>query len=304
MEENTAELFDYLRVIWKRKILIIVVTLVCMGVGVGVKARKFWTKLPPATSYHTTVVVKVGQKLQLTFSNAVLLPVELPGSLVETIVIRFGDKAKEAGYLFEVKRLGEINMLKLIMKGPDSGVEKVLKEIVDKLIEEHSIMQKNSAIPYVNYIKKLEADAKMIQENIAIIESTIITMKSKEKQSMEYMKSKEGYGDKPDKFSEDRSVIWNMLYLKTIDKEIDLSRSRQNLRDIQWQLLVHRTTIGGIEDSSTKIYGKMKTTVVKPKEKSTANIFILAVIAGLIISIFIAFFIEYIEESKLKEKRK
>ena len=49
MEEDTVELFDYFRVIWKRKILIIVITLVCtgigVGVGVGVKVNGKWTQL-------------------------------------------------------------------------------------------------------------------------------------------------------------------------------------------------------------------------------------------------------------------
>ena len=49
MEENTVDLFDYIRVIWKRKILIIVVTLVCLGVGVGVGVKNSRSKPLPNT---------------------------------------------------------------------------------------------------------------------------------------------------------------------------------------------------------------------------------------------------------------
>jgi capsular polysaccharide biosynthesis protein len=60
MEGNNVELFDYLRVIWKRKILIIVMTLVSIVVVVvGVMYSR--TKLP--VTYKAVAVVKIGQKV-------------------------------------------------------------------------------------------------------------------------------------------------------------------------------------------------------------------------------------------------
>jgi hypothetical protein len=103
----------------------------------------------------------------------------------------------------------------------------------------------------------------------------------------------------------DLSVIWNMLYLKTIDKEIDLSKSRQDLRNIQWQLLVHRTTIESLKKYNTRVVGEISMkSVVKNSKESSTNIIIVAVVAGLIMSLFIAFFWEYIEESKARRKGK
>jgi len=131
----------------------------------------------------------------------------------------------------------------------------------------------------------------------------MIKMKNKEEKYLEYM-DKNMEEAMPDKQIMDRSVIWNMLYLKTIDKEIDLNNSRQRLRDIQWQLLVHRTTIGSIDDYSTKMVGKMKSTVTKKKATSNINAITIAGVAGLILSLFIAFFWEYIEESKSRRKGK
>jgi len=72
MEEDTVELFDYLRVIWKRKILIIVVILVCLGIGVGVGVKNSTSK-SPVTLYHAEEVVKIGKKLNLA-PLLVLLP--------------------------------------------------------------------------------------------------------------------------------------------------------------------------------------------------------------------------------------
>ena len=112
------------------------------------------------------------------------------------------------------------------------------------------------------------------------------------------------YVPEPDKQIMERSVIWNILYLKTIDKEIDLSKSRQRLRDIQWQLLVYRTTIGRVEDYSTKMVGKIKSISIEKKVRSNSTIIVMAGFAGLILSLFIAFLWEYIEESKSRRKGK
>ena len=101
------------------------------------------------------------------------------------------------------------------------------------------------------------------------------------------------------------SVIWNMLYLKTIDKEIDLGRSRQELREIQWKLLVHRTTIESLEKYSTGLIGKIKmSTSVMTKPLRPGKNIMVAAVAGLILSLFIAFFMEYIVESTSKRKEK
>ena len=300
MEENTAELLDYFSVIWKRKILIIVVILVCTGVGVGVGVKNSISKQLPA-SYSSTVSIKIGKKVSINLTSASLTPVVSPGFLEKTINLTYGEKVREAGYYLEAAEIAEISMLILSMKGPDKGVEIVLKEVVDMLIEEHRRKAKDNDLAYANFIQKLEVDARMIQRNITVMETIMIKMKNKEEKYLEYM-DKNMEEAMPDKQIIDRSVIWNMLYLKTIDKEIDLNNSRQRLRDIQWQLLVHRTTIGSIDDYSTKMVGKIKSTPTE--EISNKNAITIAGVAGLILSLFIAFFWEYIEESKSRRKGK
>jgi uncharacterized protein involved in exopolysaccharide biosynthesis len=95
-----------------------------------------------------------------------------------------------------------------------------------------------------------------------------------------------------------------MLYLKTIDLERDLRGSRNDLRNTQWQLILYKTSIGDRKKYNTEVIGKAKNTTVTPKEKSRIHIIIVAGVAGLIMSLFIAFFLEYIEESKLRRKGK
>jgi len=300
MEENTVELIDYLRVIWKRGKLIIVVTLVCTVAGVGV-AMNSRSKVLPATLYGASTYVKIGKKVAMSSTNVFLVPVEIPEDLAKTIPLRYDEKVKkDQGYHLEVKMIGE-SILQLTLDGRDKGVERVLGEIVDMLIEEHRIKAENSASAYESFIIKLEADAKMIEENISLIESSIISMRNKEEMYIDYMDSRveEKLGEKK---TGDLSVVWNMLYLKTIDKEIDLSRSRQNLRNIQWQLLVYQTTIGSFNDYNTEKSGKIKLTATAPRVKSSINTVIAAGVAGLIMSLFIAFFMEYIEGAKSRIK--
>ena len=96
-----------------------------------------------------------------------------------------------------------------------------------------------------------------------------------------------------------------MLYLKTIDRERDLSNSRSALRKIQQQLSIHRITLGNLEEYKTKLVGEVKSAALKPDEaKSSKQKIMLAGIASLIMALFIAFIVEYIEESKLRRKGK
>jgi hypothetical protein len=103
--------------------------------------------------------------------------------------------------------------------------------------------------------------------------------------------------------SGDRSAFLNMLYLKTIDKERELSGKWARLREIQRQLIMQQITLGNLEEYKTELVGKIRSSAIEPKKKKHSTI-ALAVVAGLIMSLFIAFFMEYIEESKSKRKGK
>jgi hypothetical protein len=306
MEENTVELYDYFRVIWKRKILIIVVTLVGIVVGVVMKSR---SKLPPVTSYQADVVVKIGQKLLFTPTSGIsttVVYIEPPESLAVTLPLKHGFKVKDAlGYHLVVKRIGVTSMLNLTLKGPDMGVEKVLNEIGDMLVDEHSRKTEVSVAAYTSFIKKLEADINMYQENIAVAEASIKEIKRRGGVHLEDMVVSAAE-IKEEKSGGGRTAFMNMLYLKTIDLERDLRGSRNDLRNTQWQLILYKTSIGDRKKYNTEMIRKVKSTAVTPKEKkkSTMHMIIVAGVAGLIMSLFIAFFSEYLEESKSRRKGK
>jgi len=305
MEENTVELYDYFTVIWKRKILIIVVTLVGIGVGVGVGVNNSRSRLP--VTYQADVIVKIGQRLILTPSSGVSAVsdyIESPGGLVGIIPRKYGFKVEETpGYHLDVKQIGAVPMLKLILKGPDRGVERVLKEIVDMLIDDHRRKTNASNVLYTGYIKKLGTDINMFQENIAINEGTIKELKRRGGMHLENMVTT-GTETKEERDGGGKSAFLNMLYLKTIDQERELSRNRSDLRNTQWQLIMYQTTIGDREKYKTMMVGVVKIIALKPKVKGVSNIIIVAGVAGLIMSLFIAFLTEYIVESRSKRKWK
>ena len=307
MEENTVELFDYFRVIWKRKILIIVVTLVCLLIGVGILVKNSRSKPLRVASYAAEAVVKVGRKLILTPDSGVsssIVYIEPPESLAVTIPLKHGFKVEDTlGYHLDVKRIGNTAMLKLNLKGPDKGVKRVLEEVIGVLIDEHSSKTAASIAAYANFIKKLEADADMFHENIASAETSIKEIKRRGGAHLEDMVISEAE-TRERKSKGGQSAFMNMLYLKTVDLERSLRGSRKDLRDTQWQLIQYQASIGDRKKYDTEKIGEVKYAIVITKEKAAANAIIIGGVVGLIMSLFIAFFMEYIEESKSKRKGK
>jgi len=294
-------LFDYLRVIWKRKILIIVVTLVCTVAAAVVATVD--SRQEPLVTYTADTVVKIGKKVKLVPSSSVVEEyIVNPASLVETIPLNYGIKAeKDTGYHLDVKMIDRLAMIKLTMKGPDKGVERVLKEVVDMLIDEHRIMAKESVFVYKTFMKDMETDAKMLKKSIFEIDKSIKKMKTKEE---EYLQNIELTAEvkSGDRTGGDRSAFLNMLYLKTIDRERDLTNSWATLRNIRRQLSMHKITLSNLEEYKTEMVGEIRSSAIEQKKKKQYTA--LAVVTGIIMSLFIAFFMEYIEESKSKRKGK
>ncbi len=83
MEEDTIELVDYLRVIWKRKILIIVGTLVCMVAAAVISLR-----LPEI--YRAEALISIGKTLDPSSSSSSLASIDTPGNLTKSIPAEYG----------------------------------------------------------------------------------------------------------------------------------------------------------------------------------------------------------------------
>ena len=307
MEEKAFELYDYLRVIWKRKILIIAVTLVCIVVGAVVAIVN--SAQEPLVVYLADAVVKIGKKVELVLSEKSSSPVvsyiENPQDMMVTIPLLLDRRVKGAsGYHLDVELVGALTMLKLTLSGLDEGVERVLGELVDMLLDKHRTKVEDSMIAYNNFIKRLEVDAEMLGKNIDNIDADINEMKKREEEYMVRV-DRPGAGTKEGVVGGDRSAYLNMLYLKSIDRQKDLSNAWKDLRVIQRQLITHQITLGNLEDYKTEVVSVIKSTAIVHNEvERERNVIAVAGVAGLIMSLCIAFFIEYIEESKSRRKGK
>jgi hypothetical protein len=279
------------------------IVLVGAVVGVGVVYSR--PKLP--VTYKAVAFVKIGQKVSLAQKTGVSSPdeyIENPINLTATIPLRYGMKAKEIpGYHLDIKKVGAaLSMLELILEGPDKGVEGVLKEIIDMMIDDHRITTKASIVAYTNFVRKLEADAKMYQDNIASIHASLKEIKRREGAYLEKMAVKEAQ-TKKGKRGDERTAFLNMLYLKTIDQGTNLRENQEKLSNVQYQLIRHQTTIGNLGKYKTEMIGKIKRTAVKPKKTEKIAIAVGGV-TGLIMSLCIVFLMEYIVESKSRRKGK
>ena len=135
-QEDTVELIDYLRVIWKRKILIIVGTLVCIVAG-GVMTLRL-----PVT-YHAEVLMRIGKTVNIdsgSFSPSphfVLL--DTLENLVKTIPVEYALEDEEAlGYDLNVEVVKGTSLIKIVLEGPDERKTKELfNEVVEKLTADH-----------------------------------------------------------------------------------------------------------------------------------------------------------------------
>jgi len=305
MEENTVELFDYLRVIWKRKILIIVVTLVCIGVGAGVGVMNSMSKPKLPVTYCAEAVVKIGRKVNLAPFTGVASSVdyiESPANLVTIVPLKFWPKVKDASrYHLEVEQIGNLGMLKIIIKGHDRGIKRGLGKLVDMLIDDHRILAEISVVSYKDLLKKMKEDAEMLKEEIVVLDVSVKEMRKREEEylvDVDTIKSEAKIGG-------DRSAFLNMLYLKTVDKERELITTKRDLRYINRKLLKHRITLGNLQEYRTEKFGEIKITAIEPKEeKRGTSTIAVGGVAGLIMSLFIAFLVEYIDESKSKRKGK
>ncbi len=276
MKEYSIELFGSLRVIWKRKILIIVGTLVCMVAGGIVNLR-----LPEI--YRAEALISIG-KVVASHSPSLepsLAPFDTHENLTKSIPAEYGlnDEEETLKYPLKVEMVRAavkgVYLIKAIQEGPDrKRVEKLLKGVVNRLIDDHIRKIESSIQPYRILIGKLETDIKMIQKDIAQWEVQL------EKMNIE----------KTDPVA-------------VVMAQDNLWQRGTDLRNNQQSLLLYRSVVDRLKEYKTKVIGGVTAgkTPVKPMKK--LNVMIGGVV-GLTMSLFLAFFIEYLGKVMEREKKK
>lgn len=126
MEENELGFIDYLSMIWKRKILVIVVTSVCLAIGVAMQ-------LMVPVKYRADVLIKIGKGI----TTSVPTPLEEPKTLCTTIPVEYG-RNLGTGYRISVDTVGATPLIKIKVDGADERQTKeYLKEVVELIVADH-----------------------------------------------------------------------------------------------------------------------------------------------------------------------
>ena len=304
MKEDTVELTDLFRVIWRRKVLIVAGTLVCIVVGAVMSLRL-------SETYRSEAVIKIGKKMEfrshIRGMPSSLIYFESLSDLVKTIPVKYGLSKKETlGYHLGAETFGGPSMIKIILKGPDRGTERILKEIANRLIDDHHRMAADSITPYKDQIKILEADARESQDNIAETDGRLKTAKSIQKMIQDRIAVKEKMKGGASGVGVDmEAASIEMLYLRMensyrrIDSNEGLLRKvRRNLWDTQRELIKIRTFLDSFEKHRTEMIGEVKNiTVNVDKSRKIVR----AGVVGLIMFIFLAFFVEYLARARERE---
>ena len=162
MESDEIELIDYLRVIWKQKVFIIVGFLVCVVVTWVVSLR-----LPDM--YRADALVSVGMIPGSSSKSSSLVPIDTPANLVKTIPVEYGSAnyGKDLDYILRVEQANGTTLVSIILEGPNRRkVEEIIKGVVGKLVGDHLEILKRFIRPYKTLIEELEIDFKRVQKNL------------------------------------------------------------------------------------------------------------------------------------------
>ncbi|MCP4265411.1 MAG: hypothetical protein GY777_07535 [Candidatus Brocadiaceae bacterium] len=292
-DEDEIELNDYLKVIWERKILIIVGVLASIVLGVVISLKS------PVT-YRSDAIVNVGKKVELQGSLSVddfsfsLVPLEKPSELTKSILIQYG-KAPQGGFWFETILVPGTSMIKIISKGPDGRTEKYVKELVKKLIDDHRRIAKASSSGYELSIEALRVEIEEMQESIAVHGEKLKKEKNMEKQIIQALSVKEtNTGGTKDV----DIALMDVLYRKVVHIEKQIRKDRAHLSGIRRQLLMFELLLSELERSSTTLVDEVENTVIKPNVKRGT---VIAGFAGLIMFLFLAFLIEFLGAKKVRK---
>lgn len=127
MEEDEKVLFDYLCIIWEQKIIIIVLTLVCIVIGVIMSLRLSGT-------CNAKVLVRIGVGITTTVPTLL----DEPKNLATTIPIEYGGDM-DTGYDISVEAQKGTPLISIRVAGPEKRkAEELLQKVVEQLIVDHN----------------------------------------------------------------------------------------------------------------------------------------------------------------------
>jgi|APSaa5957512535_1039671.scaffolds.fasta_scaffold50031_2 hypothetical protein len=318
MEEDGNELIDYLLVIWKRKILIIVGTLVCIVAGVAVS-------LMSPKKYQAEALMRIGKTVNTRFVSSSSSPspfilLDTVESLVKTIPIEYNLSKEALEYDLTVNVVNGTSLIEVILKGPDKKKTKeFVDEVVGKLMADHLCRTETSIQYYKTIIGNLKSDIEGIQGTLNVeqlaLKAMSINIEAEISIDMEKEMDVSMDVGKIDPITlmiiqnKKIEILDNILRRKELAKDNmlrmkqealgNLRESHLAIRSLQDDIFMHKLTINVLEENKTRQIGEVDIVTIRMNKKR--NI-MLAGGVGSIMFLLLAFCIEYVARSGEKIK--
>ncbi len=158
MEKDEIELIDYFRVIWKRKKLIVVGTLISIVIGVVM------SMLSPII-YRAEVAVKCGNNLSFKSSTFSSNFFDSATTLADSIPVEYRIN-KEPSFGINAKAIKNSSLIRIFIKGSDRRVSEILEGVVNRFIEDYNTTVENVVKPFEDFITQKRVEAKNIKNNM------------------------------------------------------------------------------------------------------------------------------------------
>ncbi len=268
MENDNIEIIDYLRIIWKRKLLIIAGVVVSMVAGLLMVQRE-------QDLYRAEILLSVGGKIVVapSASSFSLVPFDTSATLVNLIHAKYlPDEEEFNKYSLKAEAVSGTTMIRITIVGAGRKAGEYLNEVSKRFCDDHSRMTEDSIQPLRAAIEQQKVYQREILEEVAGLE-----IKLKEYET------------------------GNIDSVAVIMAQNGLWERKSSLRDIKSELMFYQAFVKNVGECRTKMIGSMNITTTHPNKRSNV---IKAGGLGLVISILLAFFIEYIGRTKKIEREK
>lgn len=270
MENDNIEIIDYLRIIWKRKLLIIVGTMVGLVVGLVVILRA-------PELYRAEILLRMGKRIVVLPSGSFSIePFDSAATIVKDIQAKYYLREERSNrYVLKSEMISGTNLIRITMAGVEKKAMKSFEEIMKIFCDDHSRKTESSLQPLHAVIEKLKVYQRAVLEEVARSETRL------------------------NEFESANDNIANVTAIIAVENS--LWRKKASLSDIQLRLMFYETSIKNMDEYTTKIIGGMNKMT---NHSNKRNYVIKAGGLGLVISILLAFFIEYIGKTRKIEREK
>lgn len=330
--EDEIELMDYLKVLWKWKYLIIVGTLVCAIGAAGVSLNM--TKVYGITTVLQPGMLKVadgGKTVYIASAQNIKAAIETGGMNGQVLKdIKFPDQEEPPTSVeFKVTIPKNTNALEVLYETPyvDIGLQ-IMKNLNDgllkqygKLVEYYSEKEDMEIAQRMSKIDDQKAVLHATKKEIHILDKTIDELETEIRLVKENTASLIKQRDKfVSNETDTNNILSAILFTITIQQNIALDKtSRDDLSEYRSRKeglsLKLETTPNRIKSLLTEIKSLefkrnsiQNIQIIKPpkssespiKPKTRLNV-MLAAVVGLFLTVFLAFFVEYISKYKGRE---